>query len=69
MEETPVQDAVVVEKPVVPEAPKVSPAQDLRNIQALIANGIFIGNMAPEVVKAYQLLEKMALVIEKDAAK
>ena len=56
------QDAVVVDKP------KVSPAQDLRNIQALIVNGIFPGNVAPEVVKAYQLLEQMALVIEKDAA-
>ena len=67
MENAPVADAVVVEKPVVPEAPKVSPAQDLRNIQALIANGIFIGNMAPEVVKAYQLIEKMALEVEKSA--
>ena len=63
MEETPVKDAEIVA-----EKPKVSPAQDLRNIQALIVNCIFPGNVAPEVVKAYQLLEQMALVIEKDAA-
>jgi hypothetical protein len=68
MEETPVsKDTVVIDAPVA-EKPKVSPAQDLRNIQALIVNGIFPGNVAPEVVKAYQLLEQMALVIEKDAA-
>jgi hypothetical protein len=66
MEETPVADAVVVDKPV--EKPKVSPAQDLRNIQNLIVNGIFPGNVAPEVVKAYKLLEDMAQVVEKAAA-
>jgi hypothetical protein len=69
MEETPVvADAVVVEKPAV-EAPKVSPAKDLREIQALIANGIFPGNVAPSVVKAYNLLEQMAMVVEKEASK
>ena len=79
MEETPVvQDAVIVEKPIaednakaqyVPENVKPSPAKDLREIQALIANSIFQGNMAPAVVKAYQLLEQMALVVEKEASK
>ena len=54
-----------------PETPKnntdvktPSPAQDLRNIQALLAGGIFPGNYAPQVVAAYQLLEKMAKEIE-----
>lgn len=41
-----------------------SPAQDLRDIQYLLLNGIFPGNVAPAVVKAYQLLEKMSLQIE-----
>ena len=67
MEETPVADAVVVDRPVA-EKPKTSPAQDLRDIQALIVNGIFPGNIAPQVVKAYQLLEQMALLVEKAAA-
>jgi hypothetical protein len=73
MEETPVvQDAVIVEPKAaeptkVPEAPKESPAKDLREIQALLANGIFPGNVAPSVVKAYNLLEHMALAVEKDA--
>jgi hypothetical protein len=44
---------------------KVSPAKDLRDIQALLANGIYPGNVAPAIVKAYQLLEKMAIEIEK----
>jgi hypothetical protein len=47
------------------EKPKVSPAQDLRNIQALLVNGIFPGQMAPQVVQSFQLLEKMAVEIEK----
>ena len=44
--------------------PKASPAQDLRDIQGLLVNGIFPGQVAPAVVKAYQLLEKMSLEIE-----
>jgi hypothetical protein len=82
MENAPVQDAVVVNAPVagvidavdgpatagpVNATPKVSPAHDLREIQALIANGIFPGNVAPSVVKAYNLLEQMAQVVEKAA--
>ena len=79
MENVPVADTVVVDKPVVTspqqtfETPlagltkAVSPAQDLRNIQNLIVNGIFPGNVAPEVVKAYKLLEDMAQVVEKAA--
>ena len=66
MEETPVKDADIVDAPVA-EKPKVSPAADLREIQALLVNGVFSGNMAPTVVKAYQLLENMALVVEKGA--
>ncbi len=44
--------------------PKASPAQDLRDIQYLLLNGIFPGNVAPAVVKAYQLLENMAKQVE-----
>lgn len=80
MEETPaVQDAVIVERKAVEpdmakgasqaEAPKVSPAKDLREIQSLIANGIFPGNVAPTIVKAYNLLEQMAQVVEREASK
>lgn len=50
-----------------PVAAKPSPAQDLRDIQALVVNGIYPGNVAPSVVKAYQLLERMAVEIEKAA--
>jgi len=52
-----------------PEAPKKGPADDIRVIQALLANGIFPGNVAPQIVKAYQLLENMAVTIEKHASK
>jgi len=71
------QDAVIVEekKSDAPaaeapkaEAQKPGPAQDLRNIQMLIVSGIFPGNVAPQVVSAYQLLEKMAQKVELDAA-
>lgn len=51
-----------------PEAPKPSPAQDLRDIQMLLVNGIFPGQVAPSVVKAYSLLEQMASKVEKDAS-
>lgn len=44
--------------------PKASPAQELRDIQYLLLNGIFPGNVAPAVVKAYQLLDKMAVQVE-----
>lgn len=44
---------------------KVSPAQDLRDIQGLLVNGIFPGQVAPAVVKAYQILEQMAVKIER----
>lgn len=49
------------------EAPKASPAQDLRDIQQLVVCGIFPGNMAPSVVKAYQLLDRMCVEIENSA--
>jgi hypothetical protein len=51
------------------EAPKESPAKDIREIQYLLVNGIYPGNVAPQVVKAYQLLDKMAVEIEKNAPK
>lgn len=59
-----VQDAPVVEAP---EAPKESPAKDLREIQALLVNGIFPGNVAPQVVKAFHLLDQMCQSIENGA--
>lgn len=43
---------------------KVSPAQDLRDIQMLLVGGIYPGNMAPMVVKAYNMLEVMAKQVE-----
>jgi hypothetical protein len=48
------------------EAPvsKPSPAADLREIQNLLVNGIFPGQVAPSIVKSFQLLEKMAQQIE-----
>lgn len=58
-EATSVQDAEVK-----PEAPKESPAKDLREIQALLVNGIFPGNVAPQVVKAFHLLDQMCSQIE-----
>lgn len=45
-------------------SPAVSPAQDLRNLQMLLVSGIFPGNVAPQVVAGYNLLEKMAIAIE-----
>ncbi len=43
---------------------KASPAQDLRDIQNLLLMGIYPGNVAPAVVKGYQLLEQMARQVE-----
>lgn len=61
--ETPVVESPSQEK-AAPAAKVASPAQDLRDIQYLLLNGIFPGNVAPAVVKAYGLLEKMSLQIE-----
>lgn len=61
------ENNVVNTEPTQPvSAPKQapSPAQDLRDIQMLLVQGIFPGQVAPAVVKAYQLLEKMAVQIE-----
>jgi hypothetical protein len=68
-EATNVQDIPVVDgnvkEGIKVEAPKVeSPAKDLREIQALIVNGIFPGNVAPQVVKAFHMLESMASKVE-----
>lgn len=43
---------------------KPSPAQDLRNLQMLLVSGIYPGNVAPQVVAGYNLLEKMCVAIE-----
>lgn len=48
---------------------KPSPAQDLRDIQMLLVQGIFPGQVAPAVVKAYSVLEQMAKQVEADAEK
>lgn len=64
-----VKPEVKAENAVKQEAPKPSAAQDLRNIQALLAGGIFPGNYAPQIVAAYQLLEKMASQVEMEASK
>jgi len=67
------EQATVPEAPVssATEAPtsaatpsKVSPAQDLRDIQMLLVSGIYPGNAAPAIVKAYQMLEMMAKQVE-----
>jgi hypothetical protein len=53
-----------------PEAPaERGPAADIRDIQALLVNGIYPGQVAPQVVKSFQLLEQMAREIEKGASK
>ena len=65
--ETPVIDVPQPEAKAVPAPEKVSPAKDLRDIQSLLVMGIFPGQMAPAVVKAYQLLEQMAVQVEADA--
>jgi hypothetical protein len=69
MNDTPetVKEAVPTAPEAKTEAPKPSPAQDLRDIQALVINGIFPGNMAPAIMKAYQLLEKMCQEVENRA--
>ncbi len=73
-EQSVVESSTTVAEDVKPEAvqnntpaPKPSPAQDLRDLQALVVTGIYPGNMAPAVVKAYQLLEAMARDIESRA--
>lgn len=72
-EQTPVADNLVneVKAPESAQKPSMqgtpSPAQDLRDLQALLTNGIFPGNVAPAIVKAYNLIEKMAVQVEKDA--
>jgi hypothetical protein len=66
MSETTV-DSPVQEAPTVPvESKKASPAQELRDIQALLVSGVFAGNMAPAVCKAFNLLEQMAQAVEKN---
>ncbi len=64
--ETPVIDTTA-EKVEAPKEVVKSPAADLREIQQLVVMGIFPGQLAPSVVKAYQLLESMAQKVELDA--
>ncbi len=42
------------------EKPQESPAKEIREIQGLLVSGIYPGNVAPAVVRGYQLLEAMA---------
>lgn len=74
MPETPVVETPQNQAEDVKDVPKpentpkqASPAQDLREIQQLLVMGIFPGQMAPSVVKAYQLLEAMAKGVEAQA--
>jgi hypothetical protein len=48
-------------------AAKPGPAHELRQAQALLAGGLFPGQMAPAVVSAFQTLGKIADKIEADA--
>lgn len=57
------------EKAPTAQATKPGPADDIRNIQMLLINGIFPGNVAPQVVQAYKTLESMAVKLEADASK
>ncbi len=66
-EQTPVAEAPQPEAKAAPAPEQASPAKDLRDIQSLLVMGIFPGQMAPAVVKAYQLLEHMAVKVEIDA--
>jgi hypothetical protein len=68
--DTPVEskpDAPQAQPEKAPEAKVPGPADELRNIQGLLANGIFPGNVAPAVVKGYNFLEAMIQKIEKEA--
>lgn len=67
IENPPVETQAEAPKAEASSTSKVSPAQELRDIQQLVVCGIFPGNMAPAVVKAYQTLDKMCLEIEKNA--
>ena len=68
-ESAPVVEAPQEVKAAPAEVSKASPAQDLRDIQALLVTGVFQGNMAPALVKAYQLLEMMASQVENESQK
>jgi hypothetical protein len=59
-----VESAAPAPEAKVSPTPEVSPAQDLKEIQNLLVCGIFPGQMAPSVVKAYSLLQKMVENIE-----
>lgn len=64
--QTPVAEAPVSPSPV-PSAVKPGPADDLRNIQALLVNGMFPGSIAPQIMRSFNILEQMAQKIEKEA--
>ncbi len=64
-QEVPVQEKETVNNAAAkPTVSAPSPAQDLRDIQQLLVAGVFQGNMAPAVIRAFQFLEKMAVQIE-----
>lgn len=71
MEETPPVVAPVTEAAVetpVAAAPVKGPAHAIRTAQALIAGGLFPGQMAPSIVEAFTALGAAADKIELEAA-
>ncbi len=62
-------DVKVENKADAPEAPKVSPAQDLRTIQMLLLEGSFAGKYSMAVANSFKLLDAMAAQVERDASK
>ena len=64
VEQTPPSVAPVV---VAPAQRPVGPADDLREIQMLRVRGQFPGEVAPMVVKGFQVLDKLATTIEAGA--
>ncbi len=59
--------ASVDEAKAVEAAKEPGPAHEIRQAQALLAGGLFPGQMAPAIVSAFQTLGKIADKIELDA--
>ncbi len=57
-----VEEGIKDVKAVVEKAP--SPAEDLRNFQGLLLSGIFPGQVSPQVVKSYNLIDRIAKAVE-----
>lgn len=49
------------------DAKQPGPAHEIRQAQALIAGGLFPGQMAPAITSAFMYLDRMAAKIEADA--